>query len=179
MKKNELVQFSSEINLHKCFPSKQQLFFFSRQQKCSVHISVSSHKILRGVLKSWDLIKSIYLLIFGCAGSSLLRRFLSSCGEQGHSPVAAYWLLIEGLLLWSTWALGHEGLLAAAPGLWSMGSIAAAHRLSCSEACGIPRMGGQSNVSCIGSRILHYWAAMEAVNKSLEIIKNIRKKVLK
>ena len=40
----------------------------------------------------------IYLLIFGCAGSSFLRGVLSSCGEQlGYSPVgvlSSWWLLL-------------------------------------------------------------------------------------
>ena len=43
----------------------------------------SSHKILRGVLKSLDLVKSIYLFSFGCFGSSLPHRYFSSCDEQG------------------------------------------------------------------------------------------------
>ena len=36
---------------------------------------------------------------FGCAGSSLLRGLISSCGKWGYSLVVVRGLLIAGLLL--------------------------------------------------------------------------------
>ena len=79
-----------------------------------------------------------FLVIFGCAGSSLLHWLFSSCGEWGlhsiemhglliamASPVAKYWL--QG-----TWASA-----VAFPRLYSTGLVLMAHGHSCSTACGI------------------------------------------
>ena len=67
-----------------------------------------------------------YLFIFGCAGSSLLRRLFSSCDTQrllsSCSVQASHW---GGLSSWRLWALGCPG------------SIVVAHGPSCSEVCGI------------------------------------------
>ena len=73
-----------------------------------------------------------------CAFSSLVCRLFCSCGEQRYSLVAAPGLLmavaplVVELRLWGAWVSAF-----AAPGLWSTGSVLVAHRLSCSEACGI------------------------------------------
>ena len=40
-----------------------------------------------------------YLLTFGCAGSSLLHRLFSTCGEQGLSLAALCWLFIAVVFL--------------------------------------------------------------------------------
>ena len=78
-------------------------------------------------------LKIVYLqlFIFGCAGSSLLPGFLSSCGEWGHLFLAMWILLLQ-----STDPRAH--------GLSSRSSRALEHRqtvvvcrLSCSVAGGI------------------------------------------
>ena len=55
------------------------------------------------------------LFIFGCAGSSVLSGLLSSCVRR---------------LLIAVTSIAERGL-------YGVGSVAVAHRLSCSTACGI------------------------------------------
>ena len=58
---------------------------------------------------SCSTLKNIYLFIFGCAGSSLLHRLFSSCGEQtAHC---------SGFSCCGTWVLGHMDSVVVAPGL--------------------------------------------------------------
>ena len=45
-------------------------------------------------LSSWGQILLSGLFIYGCAGSSLLHRFFSSCGEPGLLLIAVHKLLI-------------------------------------------------------------------------------------
>ena len=66
----------------------------------------------------------IYVSIFSHAWSSWLRVPLSSCKEQG-------------LLSWC----GAQALGRGRFSSWHVGSVVAAHRLSCSMACGSPRSG--------------------------------------
>ena len=65
-----------------------------------------------------------YLCIFGCAGSLLLLRLLSSCGQQGLLFVAVLRLLtaVASLVekrLWGSWALAavHVGSVVVVPRL--------------------------------------------------------------
>ena len=97
------------------------------------------------VCKRHYFLKSIYLFIFGRAGSLLLhglfsscskQRLLSSCGGQashgsGFSCCGA-WAL--GTL---TWVVAAYGLRSCGCWLWSRGSAVAALRLCGSRACGI------------------------------------------
>ena len=58
----------------------------------------------------------ICLLTFGCAGSSLLSRFLSNCREWGLLSVCGVRAFYSGdFSCCRTWASGYAGLVAAAP----------------------------------------------------------------
>ena len=75
----------------------------------------------------------------------MLHRLFSSFGKQ-----ELFFDLVPGLFIAvdshvaGAQALGYVGSIVAAPGLWSTGSIAMVHRLSCSTGCGI-FMGQVSN----------------------------------
>ena len=56
----------------------------------------------------------IYSFIFGCAGSSLLLRLFSSCGEWSYSLVVLHRPLCAGFSCYGAWALGFMGSVAAA-----------------------------------------------------------------
>ena len=87
----------------------------------------------------------IYLFIFGCSGSLLLYRVFSSWGEQGLlSSCIMRVPQCGGFSCCRAQALGAQASVAVAHGLSSCsswapgtGSIVVAHRLSCSEPCGI------------------------------------------
>ena len=104
---------------------------------------------------------NVDVFTFGCAGSSLLRSLLSSCGELGllHSVVCE--LLVAGaslvaeLRLWATQASVLEGCgSVAVPGLWSTDAVVVAHRLRCAAACGV----FPYQRSCIPRWLLYHWA---------------------
>ena len=68
-------------------------------------------------------------LFLGVLGLHCCTGFLCGCSAReshrgGFSPCGA-------------WAAGTWASVAVAPGLWTTGSIVAAHGLSCSTACGI------------------------------------------
>ena len=74
------------------------------------------------------LFKKFYLFIFGCAGSLLLLRFFSSCGQQGLLFVAVLRLVIVVASLvekrpWGSRALVvvRVGSAVVVPRLWSTG----------------------------------------------------------
>ena len=100
---------------------------------------------------------NFYVLIYGCAGSSLLcglfsscgkRDLLSSCNAQASYGVAS--LVVEHGL-WGVWAS-----VAETQGLSCCSSPTLEHwRSSCSVACGIFGIRAQTHVSCIGRRILY------------------------
>ena len=75
---------------------------------------------------------------FGCAGSWLLRGVFSSCGDWGllfSGSVQAS--RCSGVSCCRARALRAQVSVGVAPGLWSTGSVVVAHRLSCSEVCGV------------------------------------------
>ena len=87
----------------------------------------------------------IYLLIYGCAGSSLLCSSVSIQLWQVGVTLQCTDLSLQGLLLFLStgcrphglqW-LQHLGLVVAVPGFQSTGSVVMLHALSCSPACGI------------------------------------------
>ena len=71
----------------------------------------------------------IYIYIFGCAGFCCCRQAFSSCGTKvSHC---------SGFSCCGAWALGCMGLVVAARGSQSTGSVAVEHGLRCPTACGI------------------------------------------
>ena len=58
--------------------------------------------------------------------------------------------------------LWHTGPMVAAPRLWSTGSVAGAHGLSCSRHLTSPRVRDRTHVSCAGRWILYLRATREA-----------------
>ena len=78
----------------------------------------------------------IFILIFGCSGSSLLLRLFSSCGEQGYSLVSACGLpTAVASLVTEHQALG-KGSVVVIPRLQSTGSIAVAHGFAAQQHVG-------------------------------------------
>ena len=79
----------------------------------------------------------MHLSIFGWAGSWLLLRLSSPCGEQGPLPSGcARASHCGGLpLQHSLW--GMKASVVAAPGVLGIGSVVVKHGLSCSTAWGI------------------------------------------
>ena len=74
----------------------------------------------------WVRSRNVYLFIYGCAGSSVLRSgFL--------------WLRCEGFSLWWPLSLQSSGFRRA-------GSVVVVYGLRCSEACGI--FSGQESNPC-------------------------------
>ena len=85
---------------------------------------------------------SIFLFLFGCAGSLLLRGLFCGCGKWGllsqlqRAGFSLQWLLLQstGSRAASFSRLQHAGSVAAAPGLLGTDSVVAL-RLSCPTAC--------------------------------------------
>ena len=74
--------------------------------------------------------KCIYLLIFGCAGPSLLHRLFSSRGERRLLSSFGVWAShCGGFSCCGAWAQTPQSLVLAA-GLSGSGSWALEHRLS-------------------------------------------------
>ena len=111
---------------------------------------------------------SMYLFIFGCAGSSLPLRFFSSCSERRLLfSCSAQVSHRSGFSCGRAWALGHMGFSSFNSGRSSCHFWALEHRLN---SCGaqayllcsmwdIPRPGMES---CTGRLILYHWATREA-----------------
>ena len=75
--------------------------------------------------------KKIFVIIFGCGGSSLLRELFSGCGKQGLFLIAVCRLLIAVASLVAEHGLqGTQASVAVAPGLSSYSLKASEHRLS-------------------------------------------------
>lgn len=89
---------------------------------------------------------TVFIYFLGCAGSSWLHGFFSSCSRAGATlwmrcvASSRLWLpltasTVAGALgLHQLWLVGAG---AAAPRLWSTGLVVAAHGLSCPVVCGI------------------------------------------
>ena len=96
-----------------------QWFFFRLQRFHNIGL----HSCPTELITVGSMVNNIRLFVFGYAGSSLLCRFLSSCGKQG--------------LFSSCSARASHGGGFSCYGFWSTGSVAVVHRLSCSTACWI------------------------------------------
>ena len=108
----------------------------------------------------------LFVLIFGCAGSSLLRRVSSRCRGWGLLSVPVWGLLSVVVSL------------AVEPGLQG----AQTHQLWCTglaaQHVGPSQTRDRACVSCIGRLILQHWASREAPNVTLECYSYGRKKTL-
>ena len=108
----------------------------------------------------------LFVFIFGCAGSSLLRRVSSRCRGWGLLSVAVWGLLSVVVSL------------AVEPGLQG----AQTHQLWCTglaaQHVGPSQTRDRACVSCIGRLILQHWASREAPNVPLECYSYGRKKTL-
>ena len=104
--------------------------------------------------------KKIFVIIFGCGGSSLLRELFSGCGKQGLFLIAVCRLLIAVASLVAEHGLqGTQASVIVARGLSSCSSWAPEHRLdSCSTwACvpqHLPRPGIKPMFSALADRFL-------------------------
>ena len=115
------------------------------------------HFCLQCFLFIFFIILFIYYLF--CAGSSLLRRFFSTCGEWGrlsscgmqashHGGFSYCRAQAPGCLGFSrrgSWALEHR-LNRCGTGLFALGYVESS------------RIRDQTGVTCIGRRILYIWA---------------------
>ena len=105
-----------------------------------------------------------HLVVFGCAGSSLLHRLSLAATNEGYSPAVMYGLLTAVASLVAELGLqGAQASATAAHGLSRCGSQALEHRLnSCggqisgSAACGIFPDQGSNHVPCPGKQILYH-----------------------
>ena len=129
----------------------------------------------------FDLIFKFCLFIFGCAGSPLLHRLFSRCGEWGHcSLVAVLRLLTAVASCFGTWAPRHTGLSSCgtwAQQLWLPGSGAQPEQLSCMGLVAPRHVGAswtrdRTSASCIGRQVLYHWAAREAPISVFLLTKN-------
>ena len=89
-------------------------------------MTVFAYRVFREVFK---FIFKFLKFDFGCAGSSLLRGFFSSCGTQV--------LIVVASILDSTGSRAQGLQWVWLPRLQGTGSVVVAHGLSCSMACGI------------------------------------------
>ena len=96
-------------------------------------------------VKIFFLIYLLYLFIFGCVGSSLLRTGFLQLWWVGTTLPCGVWAShCSGFSCCGARALGarasvvvHVGSVVVAHGLYSAGPVVVAHRLSCFAACGI------------------------------------------
>ena len=79
----------------------------------------------------------IYLLMFGCAGSSLMQGTSLIVVRGATVHCSAQPSHCSGFSCCRAQALGVQALEAAACGLWRVGSVVEAHRLNCSLVRGI------------------------------------------
>ena len=80
---------------------------------------------------------SFNLLIYGCAGSRLLRGLCSSRAEQGLLCSCGVHAYCGGFSSCRVVSRVHWASVVAVPGLYSAGSVVVEHRLCCSMECGI------------------------------------------
>ena len=107
----------------------------------------------------------IYLSIFGCAGSLLLHRLLSSCSNQGLLSSCSAWAsCCSGFSCCKARALGHMRFRSC--GVWpqelqlvgsrATGAAVKAQGLSYPAACGIFPDQGWNHVPCIDRQVLYH-----------------------
>ena len=85
-----------------------------------------------------------------------MHRLSLVVASGGYSPVAVHRLLVVVASPVVEHRLyGVRAPVVVAPQLWKTGSTAVAHRLSCSEACGI-FLTHCTHVSCTGRQILYH-----------------------
>ena len=111
------------------------------------------------------LIFIIYLLIFGWVGSSLLRTgFSLVAASGGYSSLRCACFSLRWLLLLGS--TGSRCVGFSSCGSWALGvwaSVAVAHGLTCSAACGIFPNQGSNPCPLHWQVILNYCAAREAL----------------
>ena len=105
--------------------------------QCSKFIPFNQMKLLLPIITLLlDIQLGLCLLYFGCAGSCCSAGFPLVAASRGYSPVVVNRLLRAVASLVAEHRLqGSQVSAAVASGLWSTGSIAVAHRLSCSLPC--------------------------------------------
>ena len=97
-----------------------------------------SHEGLNACFRRGQFRESCSLFICDGAGTSLLLRLFSSCGQRGLTlQLQGVGFFLWWLLLLGAWTLECAGSVVTVPGLWSTGPVVVAHGLSCSMACGI------------------------------------------
>ena len=96
-------------------------FFSSLWVGCQGNIIITPSRYLKSL--GLRMCVSVCFFFFGCAGSSLLLEFFSSCDEQ--------WLLVGGLLAVVASLTAEHWLQDV------QASVAVTRGLSCSMACGI------------------------------------------
>ena len=100
----------------------------------------------------------IYLFVFGCAGSLLLRGLFSSCGKEGLLSSCGDWFShCSGFSCCRAQSVGCAGSVVAAPRPSSTGSVAVAHGLAAAWHVGSSWSRDQTHVSCIGRQIPNHW----------------------
>ena len=118
--------------------------------------------------KLLDFFFNFYLLIYlflAAASLCCFARALSSCGDWADSVVAVCGLLtvVASLVEHQLWL--HLASVVAACGFQNTGSIAVAHEVSCSVACGIFQTRDRVYVLCIGRPILTHRATRQVPAK--------------
>ena len=111
------------------------------------------------------LFKNLYLLIFVCAGSSLLHGLFSSCGEWGLLQLQCTGFSLPRLLLsqsTGSMRVGSSSCSTCAQYLLFLGSRTKAQWLWCIGLVAPWHVGSswardQTHVPCIGRHILNHW----------------------
>ena len=111
-------QFSLWLKHNSIFLSHVAFWAHVPDQLSLGEISVPHHQTGTPGLLAFELFKKMYICIFGCAGSSSLLRFFSSCGDQGLlSSWGARACNCCGFFCCGARALGRTDSVVAAPGL--------------------------------------------------------------
>ena len=93
----------------------------------------------------------VFFLFFGCAGSGLLQGLFSSCSVWASHCSGFCWCEAWALAAQAS-VLGARGLTSCSSWALDIGSTAVAHRLTCSEACGIFLEWARTHVPCLVGR---------------------------
>ena len=104
----------------------------------------------------------IYLLTFGCAGSSLLCGLFSSCGDWGLLSSCSAWASHCSGFLQNRRLQDKRASVVVAPRLWGTGSVVT-HRLGCMRHVGYFQIRDRIGVSWTGRWIPYHRAVREAL----------------